>query len=89
MTPGMPSALGGSGRSTCQPVTVGRDRPQRRRLGGAGGVQIDAVETFVKLLFGISLIILTRLLEIAEATGETNFSEIISDILFEILLLNF
>ena len=33
-----------------QPVAVGRDRAQRLRLAGAGGVQIDAVEVVARLL---------------------------------------
>ena len=33
-----------------QTVAVGRDRAQGRRLGGAGGVQIDAVEVVARLL---------------------------------------
>src|SRR5262249_26296225 len=34
----------------CQPVAVGRNRAQRRRLRAAGGVEIDAVEVVACLL---------------------------------------
>ena len=33
-----------------EPMPVGRDGPQGRRLGGAGGVEIDAVEIVARLL---------------------------------------
>ena len=50
MMPGMPAAPSGSGSSHLrQAMAVGRHRAQRRGLGGAGRVQIDAVEIIARL----------------------------------------
>ncbi len=52
MTPGMPAAPDGTAELNLrQTMAVGRDRAQRLRLAGAGGVQVDAVEV-VAGLFG-------------------------------------
>ena len=51
MMPGMPAApVRQRQLDLRQAMAVGRDRAQRLRLAGAGGVQIDAVEIVARLL---------------------------------------